>query len=143
MRLSRSLPSYHSLFPPLILTFLLSSSLSSYYTGALASRLHAHGKHGDPATKQLVMRIMDCVCAPLFAFVTRYAAHTQTHTHTHTQILCTVSQLYGKSGWRSTALCCTVLCCTALYCITLHCTVLHCTVLHCIALHSILYLNTI
>lgn len=39
--------------------------------GALASRLHAHGKHGDPGTRQLVMRVMNCVCAPLFAFITR------------------------------------------------------------------------
>ena len=42
------------------------------FIGALASRLHAHGKHGDSSTKQLVRRIMDCVCVPLFDFIIRY-----------------------------------------------------------------------
>ena len=41
--------------------------------GALASRLHAYGRHGDPATRALVQRIMDGVCAPLYSMMTRYA----------------------------------------------------------------------
>ena len=73
--------------PPNLFVYALSSSMPHYHLcyifnaalpmmlneGALASRLHAHGKHGDPATRQLVMRVMDCVCAPLFSFITRCA----------------------------------------------------------------------
>ena len=37
--------------------------------------MHAHGKHGDPATRQVVHRIMGNVCAPLYAFITRWVLH--------------------------------------------------------------------
>ena len=34
--------------------------------GALASRLHGHSQHGDPAVSSLVQRMMNSVCAPLY-----------------------------------------------------------------------------
>ena len=39
--------------------------------GALVSRLYAHTQHGDPATKALVRRVLDSVCAPLYTVLSR------------------------------------------------------------------------
>jgi gamma-tubulin complex component 3 len=39
--------------------------------GALVSRLYGHIQHGDPATRSLVRRIMDSVCAPLYTVLSR------------------------------------------------------------------------
>jgi hypothetical protein len=40
--------------------------------GALVSRLYAHTQHGDPATRALVKRVLDSVCAPLYTVLSRY-----------------------------------------------------------------------
>jgi hypothetical protein len=39
--------------------------------GALVSRLFGHTQHGDPATRSLVLRVLDAVCAPLYATLSR------------------------------------------------------------------------
>jgi hypothetical protein len=39
--------------------------------GALVSRLYGHIQHGDPATRSLVRRVMDSVCAPLYTVMSR------------------------------------------------------------------------
>lgn len=43
--------------------------------GALISRLHAFSRHGDFLSTQLVQRIMNSVCAPLYAMLTRWLLH--------------------------------------------------------------------
>ena len=53
--------------------------------GALISRLHACGKHGDNAARELVSRVMDRVCVPLFAFITRYILYS--HLYSYVAIL--------------------------------------------------------
>lgn len=40
--------------------------------GALASRLHGHGRHGDKFISIFVQRIMDHVCVPLYNMITRW-----------------------------------------------------------------------
>jgi gamma-tubulin complex component 3 len=40
--------------------------------GALASRLHGHGKHGDVFISSFVQRIMDHVCMPLYNMLSRW-----------------------------------------------------------------------
>lgn len=42
--------------------------------GALVSRLYGHIQHGDPATRALVRRILDSVCAPLYAVLGRFVS---------------------------------------------------------------------
>lgn len=43
--------------------------------GALASRLHGHALHGDPAVQQIVQRMMDSVCTPLYTILSRWVLH--------------------------------------------------------------------
>ena len=43
--------------------------------GALASRLHGHSKHGDPAISMLVQRMMNSVCSPLYGMINRWILH--------------------------------------------------------------------
>jgi len=43
--------------------------------GALVSRLYAHTQHGDPATKALVRRVLDSVCAPLYTVLSRWVLY--------------------------------------------------------------------
>ncbi len=47
--------------------------------GALASRLHAHARHGDMSCSDLVQRIMDSVCNPIYAMLTRWILHGELH----------------------------------------------------------------
>jgi gamma-tubulin complex component 3 len=43
--------------------------------GALASRLHAHARHGDLQTSSFVQRLMDSVCSPLYTMCIRWILH--------------------------------------------------------------------
>lgn len=43
--------------------------------GALASRLHAHSRHGDLSSSIFVQRVMDSVCAPIFSMLTKWMLH--------------------------------------------------------------------
>jgi gamma-tubulin complex component 3 len=45
------------------------------YGGALASRLHGHSMHGDPAISSMVQRIMNSVCSPLYSMINRWILH--------------------------------------------------------------------
>jgi Gamma tubulin complex component N-terminal len=40
--------------------------------GALASRLHGHGRHGDTFTSKFVQRVMDHVCVPFYNMISRW-----------------------------------------------------------------------
>jgi gamma-tubulin complex component 3 len=43
--------------------------------GALTSRLHGHAQHGDPSIRNIVQRIMDLVCSPIYSILTRWILH--------------------------------------------------------------------
>ena len=45
------------------------------FGGALASRLHGHSMHGDPAISSMVQRIMNSVCSPLYSMINRWVLH--------------------------------------------------------------------
>ena len=56
--------------------------------GALVSRLYAHTRHGDPATRALVQRVLDSVCAPLYTVLSRcVTAITSTNTNGYTTVM--------------------------------------------------------
>ncbi len=47
--------------------------------GALASRLHGHTQNGDPATSDLVKRVLGTVCAPIYDMLGRWVLHGELH----------------------------------------------------------------
>ena len=104
MRKSYILPVY-CILNPSVLSYVLTYNYCYYYCrmcqmarmvdgalplrgGALVSRLYAHTRHGDPATRALVQRVLDSVCAPLYTVLSRcVTAITSTNTNGYTTVM--------------------------------------------------------
>lgn len=72
--------------------------------GALASRLHAHARHGDVTSSDVVQRIMDSVCHPIYHMLIRWLLHGELHDPYHEFFIASNALSSATNVWKESYL---------------------------------------